>query len=265
MDNTGCTTICATESTYVKATISQSMLTDARVVSRLVRRMNALPKNVFIPSGHWEPGNSTYQASVATLLGLQPDEIQSVAVLYVPTFTTGIASRNSPVPATTASTQANSPEHPTSAFVPTTDISDRVALSFTHPSSISTSSILSDVTSSSKTDVKTPKSPPDALAAAESSHSTLDSSPKRLVIEEHPDSQPDLDYESEVPLQFLLALQQHFHPALILPSTTQFHLYPEIWSPQHPLQTTSLKYRSNNHSPHLKRQPSVLHVQNLNL
>lgn len=197
MDNTGCTTICATESTYVKATISQSMLTDARVVSRLVRRMNALPKNVFIPSGHWEPGNSTYQASVATLLGLQPDEIQSVAVLYVPTFTTGIASRNSPVPATTASTQANSPEHPTSAFVPTTDISDRVTLSFTHPSSISTSSILSDVTSSSKTDVKTSKSPSDA--AAESSHSTLDSTPKRLVIEEHPDSQPDLDYEIRSP------------------------------------------------------------------
>ncbi|KAH3875032.1 hypothetical protein DPMN_038291 [Dreissena polymorpha] len=68
MDNTGSTTICATESTYIKATISLSTLTDARVISRLVQRMNALPKDVFIPTGHWEPGNSTYQASVATLL-----------------------------------------------------------------------------------------------------------------------------------------------------------------------------------------------------
>ncbi|KAH3815918.1 hypothetical protein DPMN_144455 [Dreissena polymorpha] len=53
MDSTGCTIICCSNATYIKAKVPLSALTDARLVSRLVRRMNALPKEVFIPSGHW--------------------------------------------------------------------------------------------------------------------------------------------------------------------------------------------------------------------
>ncbi|KAH3815103.1 hypothetical protein DPMN_143624 [Dreissena polymorpha] len=192
MYNTECTTVCATESTYIKATTSLSTLTD----QPSSRRMNALPKDVFIPLGHWEPGNSTYQASVATLLGFQPNQILSVAELYGPTFTTGITSRNSPVPAITASTPANSPAPPTSAFVPTTG---PVTLHVTHPAFISTSSIITDVTTSSTTDVKTSTSSSDVLTTSDPSHATLDTTPKRLVIEKHPNIRSDLDYDIRSP------------------------------------------------------------------
>ncbi|KAH3772759.1 hypothetical protein DPMN_174105 [Dreissena polymorpha] len=178
MDSTGCTIICCSNATYIKAKVPLSALTDARLVSRLVRRMNALPKEVFIPSGHWELGNPSHHTSITSLLGLQPNQIESVVVLHLPTFT----SRKSPDLAATASSHS-SPSLSTQAFVP-------VALPSVTPAAVSTLSFIPDAATSPTTDVLFPKSTSD-MHIVQTPESTP--VPKHLIIDEHP-TQLDFDY-----------------------------------------------------------------------
>ncbi|KAH3862851.1 hypothetical protein DPMN_025826 [Dreissena polymorpha] len=144
MDNTGCTIICCSNTTYIKAKVPLSALTDARLVSRLVRRMNALPKEVFIPSGRWELGNPSHHTSISSLLGLKPNQIESVVVLHLPTFT----SRKSPDLAATVSSRS-SPSLTTTAFV-------SVGLPYVAPAAVSTLSAIPDAATSPTTDVSLP-------------------------------------------------------------------------------------------------------------
>ncbi|KAH3839043.1 hypothetical protein DPMN_112464 [Dreissena polymorpha] len=122
--------------TYIKAKFPLSTLTDACLLSPLVRRMKALPKVIYIPSGCWELGNLSHHISISSLLGLQSNQTQSVVVFHLPTFT----SRKSPDLAATSSLHL-SPALPTQAFV-------AVYLSSTDPVPVSALSVIPDATTS---------------------------------------------------------------------------------------------------------------------